>query len=229
MESSLVILTYNEIEAAPKVLERAPLSCADEVFAVDGGSKDGTIEFLRSKGLPVVVQQRRGRGDAFRVGMREAKGEHVVFFSPDGNEDPADIPKIFELLRCGADMAVGSRMMRGAFNEEDIHWFRPRKWVNQAFSLAANLLWNRGPYMTDTINGFRGVRRSAFEAMRPDADGFVIEYQMSIRAMKLGLKVAELPTREGQRAGGESTAKALPTGMVFVHRLFREMLIGWDF
>ncbi|MFA5140274.1 MAG: glycosyltransferase family 2 protein [Elusimicrobiota bacterium] len=229
MERSIVILTFNEIEAAPKIFDRIPLSCADEAFAVDGGSSDGTIEFLRSKGLRVVVQEKRGRGEAFRVAMREAKGGHVVFFSPDGNEDPTDIPKLFELLRYGADMAIGSRMMRGAFNEEDIHWFRPRKWVNQAFSLAANLLWNRGPYVTDTINGFRGVSKAAFEAMRPDVDGFVVEYQMSIRAMKLGLKVVELPTREGQRAGGESTAVALPTGLVFVRQLVKEIIAGKDF
>lgn len=229
MERSLVILTLNEVEATPKVYDRIPLSCADEAFAVDGGSADGTIEFLRSRGLKVVVQDKRGRGEAFRIAMREAKGRHVVFFSPDGNEDPLDIPKLFELLRYGADMAIGSRMMRGAFNEEDVHWLRPRKWVNQAFTLAANLLWNRGPYLTDTINGFRGVSKAAFEAMRPDADGFVVEYQMTIRAMKLGLKVVELPTREGQRAGGESTAAALPTGMVFIRQLLKEMISGRSF
>ena len=114
-------------------------------------------------------------------------------------------------------------MMRGAFNEEDVSWFRPRKWVNKSFTLAANLLWNRGPYVTDTINGLRAVRRSAFREMAPDADGFVIEYQMSIRAMKLGLKVAEIPTREAPRLGGASTAESLPTGVIFLKQLCREI------
>ena len=123
-------------------------------------------------------------------------------------------------------MAIASRMMAGAFNEEDVHWFRPRKWVNQTFTLIANLLWNRGPYITDTINGFRAVRRSAFHRMAPDADGFVIEYQMSIRAMKLGLTVAEIPTREGERLGGHSTAESLPTGIVFLKQLAREIRAG---
>lgn len=229
MKKTLVLLSFNEIEAAPKVLGSVPLDAADEVFAVDGGSKDGTVEFLESKGLRVVRQTERGRGVAFRMGMEEAQGEAVVFFSLDGNEDPSDIAKLFAKLEEGADLAIASRMMRGARNEEDDQLFRLRKWVNLAFTLIANLLWNRGPYVTDTINGFRGLRKTAFERMRPDAKGFVIEYQLSIRAMKLGLKVAEIPTRENPRAGGESTAKSLPTGVVFLKQLWREIALGRDF
>ncbi|MCM2304840.1 MAG: glycosyltransferase, partial [Elusimicrobia bacterium] len=62
----LVLLTFNEIEALPKIFDRLPLSAADEVLAIDGGSKDGTVEFLRSKGVKVATQPRRGRGVAFR-------------------------------------------------------------------------------------------------------------------------------------------------------------------
>jgi glycosyltransferase involved in cell wall biosynthesis len=226
---SLVLLTFNEIEAAPKVLPTVPLAAADEVFAVDGGSKDGTIDFLKSKGLRVVVQERRGRGVAFQLGMREARGENVVFFSLDGNEEPADIPRLFAELEKGADMAIASRMMEGAVNEEDVQLLRLRKWVNQTFTLIANLLWNGGPYVTDTINGFRGLRKTAFERMKADAPGFVIEYQMSIRAMKLGLRVVEIPTRENQRAGGESTAESLPVGIVFLKQLWKELLLGRRF
>jgi glycosyltransferase involved in cell wall biosynthesis len=220
---ALVLLTFNEIEALPKIIDRVPLSCADEVLAVDGGSKDGTQEFLRSKGLKVVGQDKRGRGVAFRVAAQATRAEALVFFSPDGNEDPEDIPRLFSKLEEGYDMVIASRMMAGAFNEEDVSLFRPRKWVNQAFTLAANLYWNRGPYVTDTINGFRAVRREAFEALKTDAEGFVIEYQMSIRAMKNKLKIAEIPTREGQRLGGHSTAESIPTGIVFLKQLGREI------
>lgn len=229
MKRSLILLSFNEIEAAPKVLEAVPLDCADEVIAVDGGSTDGTIDVLKSKGLRVVVQTKRGRGDAFQVGMKESKGENVVYFSLDGNEDPDDIPKLFELLESGADMTIASRMMRGAFNEEDVHPIRLRKWVNHLFSNIANILWNRGHYITDTINGFRGIKREAFALACPDADGFVIEYQMSIRAMKRGLRIVEMPTIEGQRLGGESTAKSFPTGLVFIRQLLKEIRMGKSF
>lgn len=226
MNRALVLLTYNEIEALPKVFDSVPWGCAQEVFAVDGGSRDGTAEYLVSRGLKVLAQPRRGRGGAFRLAAAATRAEALVFFSPDGNEDPADIPRLFEKLEEGYDMTIASRMMKGALNEEDAHWFRYRKWANQAFTLVANLFWNRGPYITDTINGFRAVRREAFEAMGCGADGFAIEYQMSIRAMKRGLKVTEIPTHEGQRLGGHSAASSVPTGLVFLGQLWREIFRG---
>ena len=229
MRRSLVILVYNEIEALPKIFDRIPLSEADEVLAIDGGSIDGTAEYLRGKGVRVAVQPRRGRGVAFRLALSETRGEHLVFFSPDGNEDPADIGRLFRKLEEGCDMAIASRMMEGAFNEEDARWLKPRKWVNLAFTWLANATWNRRDNVTDTINGFRAVTRRAFERMSADADGFVIEYQMSIRAMKLGLQIGEIPTREGARLGGRSTASSLPTGVVFLRQLLREIRLGGDF
>lgn len=229
MDNTLVILTLNEVNGIKVLFDRIPFFCADECFVVDGGSRDGTIEFLRNKGLNVVVQRTKGRGEAFRIGVNEAKGKIIVFFSPDGNEDPNDIPRLFQLLKQGNDMVIASRFLPGAVNEEDIHFFKFRKWVNRIFTFTANLLWNHNKYVTDTINGYRGIRKSAFQTMKIDALGFVVEYQMSIRAMKLGLRIAEIPTREGQRIGGESTAKSIPTGILFLRFLINEILKGKNF
>ncbi|MBI3299991.1 MAG: glycosyltransferase family 2 protein [Elusimicrobia bacterium] len=226
MKRTLVILARNEIEALPKIFDRIPLSAADETIAVDGQSTDGTADFLRSKGVKVLVQEKRGRGEAFILAGEAAQGSQIVFFSPDGNEDPEDIAKLFAELDKGADIAIASRMMAGAFNEEDVHWWRPRKWANQGFTLIANLLWNRGSYVTDTINGFRGLKRSVLKDLKPDAQGYVIEYQLSIRAMKHGLKIVEIPTHEGQRLGGSSGAPAIKTGLIFLRGLWREIVLG---
>ena len=224
MKSTLVILTLNEIEGVRAIFPKIPLQQVDEVFVVDGGSTDGTIEFFKEKGMRVIVQEVRGRGEAFRIATREAQGEHLVFFSPDGNEDPNDIPRLLKLLEDGCDMAIASRFLKGSRNEEDQQFLKFRRWANRAFTRTADLLW-RGR-ISDTINGYRAVRKQAFIRMAVDAPGFVIEYQMSIRAMKLRLKVAEIPTQEGNRIGGESKAKSIPTGLIFLKVLWRELWIG---
>jgi len=105
-----------------------------------------------------------------------------------------------------------------------------RKWANQTFTFLANSLWNRNnPFVTDSINGYRAFRRSAWKKLNISASDYTIEYQSTIRAMKRKLSIAEFPTIEGQRIGGESYAKSIPTGLRFLKLLFKEIAIGTKF
>ncbi len=228
MKSSLIILTLNEIEGVRTLYDRIPFDAVDECFVVDGGSIDGTVEFFRGRGIKVVPQEIKGRGEAFRIAVKRAEGDHLIFFSPDGNEDPGDIPKLLELLAMGYDIAIASRFLSGSQNEEDDLRFPWRAWANRAFTFIANIIWNTNRnYITDSINGYRAIKKEAFNKLNISAPpGFVIEYQMSIRAMKLGLKVAEIPTVEGKRIGGVSTAKSIPTGLLFLRFLLKEIMNG---
>jgi glycosyltransferase involved in cell wall biosynthesis len=224
MARSLIILTLNEIDGVRQLIPCLPRDTADEILAVDGGSTDGTREFLREWAIPVYEQTRRGRGEAFRVGMAYSTGDNVVFFSPDGNEDPADIPGLFSLLEAGADMAIASRFLPGARNEEDEAALPLRKWVNQTFTFLANIIWNRGrPWVSDTINGFRGIRRPAFQQLAPTSLGYTIEYELTIGAMRAGMTIAEIPTVENGRIGGETKGASWPTGITFLRFFWGEV------
>jgi glycosyltransferase involved in cell wall biosynthesis len=225
MTKCLVVLTLNEIDAVGKMHDKIPWNKYDEVFVIDGGSIDGTAEFYKEKGIRVETQPKKGRGIAFMLGAQFSVSDLIVYFSPDGNEDPGDIDKIFAELEAGNDMVIASRFMKGSRNEEDGHIFPFRKWVNKVFTLAVNTFFNRTViYMTDTINGFRGIRRDRFQELNLSAEGFAIEFQISIRAMKKVFKIKEIPTIEGDRIGGKSKAKSIPTGLkllrVFVDELF---------
>jgi glycosyltransferase involved in cell wall biosynthesis len=223
MKRTLVLLTLNEIGGVRALVPQLTADMADETLAVDGGSIDGTQEFLEASGVPVVGQSQRGRGEAFRVAVRESSGDHLVFFSPDGNEDLSDIPRLFEQLDAGADMVIASRFLPGSRNEEDASSLPMRKWVNQAFTLMANVLWNRSPRVTDTINGFRGITRSAFLRLAPESMGYTIEYELTIRAMKARMRILEIPTIEGERIAGETKAPSFRTGLVFLRFFIKEL------
>ena len=225
IKTTLVILTRNEIEGMRALVGRIPFEACDEHFVVDFESDDGTVDFVRKRGIRIIRQEKPGRGEAFRLASREAQGKFLVFFSPDGNEDPADIPKLLDKLREGYDMVIASRFLPGSRNEEDRFLVRPRAWANLAFTFIANLLWNRGgEYVSDTINGYRAIRKNAFDQLQLDAQGYAIEYQMTIRAIRKGMRIAEIPTIEGQRIGGESKAGSIPTGLRFLWFLLREGL-----
>ena len=83
--------------------------------------------------------------------------------------------------------------------------------------------------MTDSINGFRGMKKKSFLKLNCDEKFYAIEYQMTIRSMKLGFKIKEFPTIENPRIAGVSQAPSIPTGITFIRALLREIIIGRSF
>lgn len=228
MKVTLCLLTRNERACLEKIFPTIPPpgehAGYQAIVAIDGGSTDGTLEYFKEKGIPVVAQSRKGRGDAFLQAFAQIESDAYVFFSPDGNEDVKDLPRFKSHLEQGADLVIASRMMKGAYNEEDGQLLRFRKWANNAFNLLANLFFRRtGPFITDSINGFRGITRAAARRLQLDSLDYTIEYQMTIRALKAGLKIVEFPTHEGQRVAGETGAPSIPTGIRFLKKLFAEL------
>ena len=204
-DSTLVLLVLNEIDGLKQVWKDLPIDQFTRTVAVDGGSTDGSREFLTEKGIPLLEQPIAGRGVAFRVAAEAVDTDRLIFYSPDGNEDPADIVRLDDALLSGADLAIASRFAKGSVNEET-DWLRPRARVNKALTWIANQVFGRVPYITDTINGFRALRRQDLLDLNTTVKRFPIEYQISIRAMQRDWNIAEIATIEGQRAGGESKA-----------------------
>ncbi len=228
MKIVLCLLTNNERPCLEQIFPLIPQPSSrtgfDDLVAIDGGSTDGTLEYYREHGVPVIGQSRRGRGDAFLLAFEQIETDAYIFFSPDGNEDAQDLPKFKPLLESGADLVIASRMMRGAENEEDIHFLKPRKWANNALNFLANSFFRKiGPYVTDSINGYRAITRHAAQELTLDALDYTIEYQMTIRAFKKRAAIVEFPTREGQRAAGVSGVASFPTGIRFLRRLWMEL------
>lgn len=227
VQTTLIILTRNEIKGVKSLIRKIPWEEVDEYFAVDYKSTDGTVEFFQKHNIPVIPQIKSGRAEAFYLGVKKAKGKYLIFFSPDGNENPADIARLINELKKGNQLVIASRFLKNSRNEEDDQFLKFRAWANQAFTLAADIIW--GGRLTDTINGYRAIEKKSFKKLNLDAKGFAIEYQMSIRALKLKLKISEIPTIEGSRIGGQSTSYAIPTGLRFVYFLLREVWIGKSF
>jgi len=223
MKVTLAILTLNEIAGLKKIFKQINKEILFEIFAIDGGSTDGTIDFFHQNNIPVFKQNKKGRGEAFRMAFRNATGDCVLFFSPDGNEDPEDIPKFVNRLEEGYDLVIGNRMSNGGTNEEDHQIFRWRKWANLTFSILANITWNRSNFLWDTINGYRAITKKAWSKIEPDGEGYAIEYQISIRSLKQGLNIKEIPTKEGSRIDDDRCSASISTGLAMLKMYFKEL------
>src|SRR5216684_5681805 len=123
MDISLVIPIYNEAEGLPdlnravsETLDRLPQS-AEIIFANDG-SKDGSAELLDE--LAATDQRVRvlhlarnyGQTAALMAGFQNSTGDVVIPMDGDGQNDPADIPRLLDKLAEGFDVVSGWRQAR---------------------------------------------------------------------------------------------------------------------
>ncbi len=229
-KTTLVLLVWNEIEAIKNLYPLIPFDAVDEAIVVDGGSTDGTMEFLESKGLKVYKQKARGRGNAFVEGLNRSSCGNIIFFSGDGNEDPRDIPKIVESLNDGYDMVIAGRfILPGSQSDDSDDSLRIRKFGNILMSWIAHVIWKTG--VKDAINGFRGFKKEAMKRLCLDAPKHEIELQSTIRAAKLSLRIKEIPTHELLRMGGrrKTTAGTFTLAKNLGFYMLKEIFNGKDF
>jgi glycosyltransferase involved in cell wall biosynthesis len=219
---TLLVPTLNEIEAVTVVIPKIRKDWADEFICIDGGSADGTVEFMRQQGFDVYTQTKRGFGSGMQEGMCLAKGEIVVEFMPDGNSVPDDIPRIVEKMNEGYDMVIGSRYCAGARSDDDDWLTGIGNWL---FTTIVNVMfWTR---YTDVLTGFRAYRRSRIIPLKLDTPGLSWPCQSCIRAARSGLRVVDIPANEPPRIGGQRKMGPLRTGIEISLLILREFLCYW--
>lgn len=224
MKISLCLIVWNELKGCQADVPKLPLDEFDEVFAVDGGSSDGTVEYLESQGIPVHRQPKKGLNAAYVHANDIAKGDAVVVYFAKGTLPTEDLRKFRPLFEQGNELVIASRQLPGSVNEEDAHFFRPRKWAVIGLAAAAALVWRReGAWVRDVLHGFKGWKRSAFTQMKVLDVGLSIDIEMVVRAYKLRIPRVEFPTTEMARGYGETHFKIWPTGKRLLSYLWFEL------
>lgn len=219
---SVVIPTLNEEKNLAHVLPKIP-EWVHEIILVDGHSSDQTIEVARKicPGIRVLMQEGKGKGSALRTGFKAARGDIIVMLDADGSTHPAEIPVYVGALLAGADFAKGSRFLQGG-GTTDMPLYR--KLGNWGFVWIVRLLFG-GSY-SDLCYGYNAFWKHVLPLLKLDGDGFEIETMMNVRALRVGLKVLEVPSYEYKRVFGDGHLKSIPDGLKVLNTIFRELFIG---
>jgi glycosyltransferase involved in cell wall biosynthesis len=215
---SLIIPAKNEAKNLPHVLPLVPAE-VDEIILVDGNSTDGTVEVARTlrPEIRVVRQTGKGKGNALRAGFEAARGDIIVMIDADGSTDPREIPVFVSALMSGSDFVKGSRFMQGG-GSADITALR--KLGNWGLTALVKLMY--GGNFSDLAYGYAAFWRSIVPGLELDGDGFEIETMMNIRALRSGIRVAEVPSFEAERIHGESNLNTFRDGWRVLKTIMRE-------
>ena len=229
---SVVIPTLNEARNLPHVFARMPPNL-HEVIVVDGHSVDDTLAVARAMcpDVRIVMQTRRGKGNALACGFAAATGDIIAMVDADGSADPGEIPRFVRALLDGADFAKGTRFAAGG-GSDDIT--RIRRLGNRFLCVVVNMLY--GTKYTDLCYGYNvfwrrhvgvlGLDATAPPPSRGDGmlwgDGFEVETLVNIRVPNAGLEVTEVPSFEHSRIHGVSNLNAVSDGLRVLRTVLTE-------
>jgi glycosyltransferase involved in cell wall biosynthesis len=219
---SIIIACKNEGEGIGKILASVK-KYSDDIIVVDGHSNDGTKEKVERFGARFLLDNKKGRGDALKIGIRHAKKAVIVFFDADGSHDERDIPSFVEpILKRKADLVLGSRRIGGS---ADLTINLTGIIRSAGCDLLVALVNHKfKTNLTDILYSFRAVSASSAKKIRFKSDDFGIEQEMVVTYLKKRYKIVEIPSRERARAWGKSKLRTI-TGIKFIFDLLKQLYL----
>ncbi len=209
---SVIVPAFNEEQTIDDLLGRllhGPYPYPDkEIIVIDDGSTDGTALSLQKwKNEPGVLILRhpcnRGKGAAVRTGLARARGEITIIQDADLEYDPADFPKLVEIIRQGqSDVVYGSRYLAP---KDRLPWNKFRL----AVYLLNKLVWVLyGQRLTDEATCYKAFRTNLLRDLDLKAQRFELCAEVTAKICRLGIPIVEVPisyrprtSQEGKKIG----------------------------
>jgi ubiquinone/menaquinone biosynthesis C-methylase UbiE len=208
------------IEAA--IMRTPEFGKSQEFLFVEGHSKDGTYEEVEriikkypQKNIRLFKQPGKGKGDAVRFGFSQATGDILMILDADLTVMPEDMPKFYEAIRSDKGEFINGCRLVYPLEKEAMRFLNLI--ANKMFGIFFS--WLLGQRFKDTLCGTKVMFRRHYIELAAnrhyfgDFDPFG-DYDLIFGAVKLNLKVIELPVRYKSRSYGETQIQRFRHGLL---------------
>ena len=191
-----------------------------EILVVDDGSdnSDVVIGLVKDYGAtPCMMQQNSGKGAAVKYGVRQAKGDFIVFMDGDFPFDLSVIPAMIEVLQSGkAEVVIGDRTLKESRYPDNVNSLR--KTGSKILSMIVSNFYTPG--IRDTQCGVKGFTKLAAKQIfsKVTQDGFSFDVEVLFIAHKNGFKIARVPVQVYEQAN--TSVKVMKDGIAMLRSLF---------
>jgi glycosyltransferase involved in cell wall biosynthesis len=208
LKLSVIVPSYMEGEAILPGLRKlsASIKQPKEILVVVDSSEDSTVLPVKQlmdqdPSVKLVINDfGRGPANAIRFGMSVAKSSTVVVTMADGCDDPRQVEELAHLVSRGVVIAAASRYMPGGQQVGGPRLKRVlSRWAGRSFSFIT------GVGTRDATNSFKAYDKDFIERVGIDSrHGFELGLELTAKARRLGLPVAEISTTWIDRSFGQS-------------------------
>ncbi|HCX98579.1 MAG TPA: dolichyl-phosphate beta-D-mannosyltransferase [Bacteroidales bacterium] len=213
MKNLVIIPTYNEKENIERMIHKVmSLSNSYNLLVIDDGSPDGTgaivkkmMEEFTDRLYIIERKGKLGLGTAYITGFKwalEHGYEHIFEMDADFSHNPKDLNRLYKACLDGADVAIGSRYIKGV---NVVNW--PMGRVLMSYFASAYVRFVTRMKVMDTTAGFKCYKADTLKAINLDEirlKGYGFQVEMKFTAWKLGFNIVEVPIVFTERSEGES-------------------------
>ena len=194
---AVLVPCYNEEAAIATVVRdfRAALPGA-VIYVYDNRSKDQTALRAREAGAIVRLEERQGKGNVVRRMFADVEADIYLLVDGDDTYDAGAAPQMVrKVIESGADLMTACRV------HSEAGAYRPGHLLgNRLLTGLTALLFN--VHLTDMLSGYRAFSRRFVKSFPFTAEGFGIETELTVHAVRLMMPMAEMDTRYKERPQG---------------------------
>lgn len=223
MKLSIIMPVYNEEATIGVVIEKLiKLPLNKEIIIINDGSEDNTFKVINSyqrfgiitKHLPV----NKGKGNAIKIGLYEAKGDLIMIQDADLEYNPEDIPKLVTPIVNGEALVVyGNRFEK---NITGPFWHRL---INKFLTFLTNILYLAK--LSDMETCYKVARADIWRRLDLKSRRFEVEAEITAKILRYGYKIHEVPIRYQRRSYRQGKKIGFRDGILTIYTLFKYRLV----